>query len=552
MRKRAKKLLSTLLCGTMLCLYLPFQAQAVQFSDVSANAWYYTAISSLSDKGILSGTGGGKFSPTATLTRGQFVTMLAKSTLSANDLQPYNFSGYFKDVTASHWATPFVNWAYETRVASGYEDGTFQPDKAVTRQEMAVMVNNLAKSTGKKFPAINQATAFKDQRQIASWATQSVSLCQQADVINGDGDTGNFRPESPASRAEAASICYKYLQNVSGNGNGYSIYQKRVNGIAVRAVVFSPSGYTPGLVMGQDMVDGGESSTSLIQRTGAFIAVNGAFFNMYDYTPLGTLISDGRILTVDNTYAPEKAALVVSPTGEYSVESFETQITTSLVDTAGNTVDTFQDVVVNRWPGSDTDGARLIMTRDWGTRLNFSTWKAVVVDGTGTITGVYTDQENVDIPQDGFVLCQKAPRVYESDFFPSCQVGMKIMVSTQFQTITGENLSYTPTISIGAGPRIVKDGAVYGGYSTYRQEGFSDGVTSGDAERVCVGIQDNGSLVILEASASVPQLAQLMVAFGCRDAVNLDGGGSVNLYVDGYWLYGPQGRPLNSMLYFTK
>ena len=39
--------------------------------------------------------------------------------------------------------------------------------------------------------------------------------------------------------------------------------------------------------MGQDMVDGGESSTSLIQRTGAFIAVNGAFFNMYDYTPLG-------------------------------------------------------------------------------------------------------------------------------------------------------------------------------------------------------------------------------------------------------------------------
>ena len=98
----------------------------------------------------------------------------------------------------------------------------------------------------------------------------------------------------------------------------------------------------------------------------------------------------------------------------------------------------------------------------------------------------------------------------------------------------------------------MKDGAVYGGYSTYRQEGFSDGVTSGDAERVCVGIQDNGSLVILEASASVPQLAQLMVAFGCRDAVNLDGGGSVNLYVDGYWLYGPQGRPLNSMLYFTK
>ena len=129
---------------------------------------------------------------------------------------------------------------------------------------------------------------------------------------------------------------------------------------------------------------------------------------------------------------------------------------------------------------------------------------------------------------------------------------MKISVGTVFQKDTGDTLPYTPTISLGAGPRIVKDGAVYGGYSTYRQEGFSDSVTSGNAVRVCVGIQDNGSLVILEASASVPQLAQLMVAFGCQDAVNLDGGGSVNLYVDGYWLYGPQSRPLNSMLYFTK
>ena len=42
MKKRGKKLLSLLLCGAMLCLYLPLQAQAVQFSDVSANAWYYT------------------------------------------------------------------------------------------------------------------------------------------------------------------------------------------------------------------------------------------------------------------------------------------------------------------------------------------------------------------------------------------------------------------------------------------------------------------------------------------------------------------------------
>ena len=55
-------------------------------------------------------------------------------------------------------------------------------------------------------------------------------------------------------------------------------------------------------------------------------------------------------------------------------------------------------------------------------------------------------------------------------------------------------------------------------------------------------------LVIAEAYASMPKLAEIMVAMGCQDAVNFDGGGSVNLYVDGYWLYGPQSRLLNNML----
>ena len=49
----------------------------------------------------------------------------------------------------------------------------------------------------------------------------------------------------------------------------------------------------------------------------------------------------------------------------------------------------------------------------------------------------------------------------------------------------------------------------------------------------------------------MPKLAEIMVAMGCQDAVNFDGGGSVNLYVDGYWLYGPQSRLLNNMLVFT-
>lgn len=550
MKKKMKKTLSLWLCVLLFAAGLPLGAQAASFYDVPSNAWYSQAVNSLADQGIVSGTGGGNYSPKATLTRAAFVTMLAKATLSATDLSQYTFSSSFSDVKSSYWGNRYINWAVETGVANGYEDNTFRPERAVTRQEMAVMVKNLAESTGKQFPNINSAMTFRDQGQIASWATEAVRLCQQASVISGDADTRMFRPTGRATRAEAASIVYKFLQNCK-HGD-YIIVQKRVNGVPAKALVFFPDDFNAGLAMAQNMVDGRESASSIIQRTGATIAVNGAFFNMDDYTPLGTLISDGRVLTVDNTYAPEKAALVMSPSGDFSVESFSTFFTATLVDESGAEVASFEKVGVNKWPSSSSDATRLIMTRDWGTTLNFYTRDAVVVDANGVITAVYTYAENVTIPEGGYVLCQRARRQYEGSFFDSCKVGMTIETSRQYVDASGSELSFDPEISIGAGPRIVKGGKIYGGYSTYEEEGFSYGVTSGNTQRVCAGIRSNGAMVLVKANTNLPTLAQIMLAFGCQDAVNFDGGGSVNLYVDGYWLYGPQSRLLNNMLYFTR
>ncbi len=552
MKKSGKRWLSALFCAALLCVSLPLQsARAASFSDVSWNAWYRPAVNALADKGILSGTGGNRFSPNSTLTRAEFVTMLAKSTLSSGDLAQYNFKGSFRDVSTSNWCNAFVNWAYETGVANGYENGTFQPNKHVTRQEMAVMAKNLAQSTGRKFPALNTPVSFQDQYQIASWAREAVKLCQQAGVINGDAGTNRFRPKDTATRAEAASICYQYLNNCKTDG--YTISRKRVNGVAVRAVIFSPDDYTAGLALAQDMVDGRESATSLIQRTGAAIAVNGAFFNMDNYIPLGTLIGDGRVLTVDNLYAPEKAALVMAPSGAFSVENFSTLFSATLTDETGKEVAKFENVGMNKWPNNDYDATRMIMTRDWGRTLNFSTRDAVAVDANGTITNVFTYASgNVAIPEGGFVLCQKARRQYEGNFFDSCKVGMTITLDRTYKDISGGELPFDPELSIGAGPRIVKDGKVYGNNSTYQSEGFSSSLTSGNAVRVCAGVRANGDLVILQATTSVPSLSQIMVVYGCQEAVNFDGGGSANLYVDGNWLYGPQTRPLNNMLYFTR
>ena len=74
--------------------------------------------------------------------------------------------------------------------------------------------------------------------------------------------------------------------------------------------------------------------------------------------------------------------------------------------------------------------------------------------------------------------------------------------------------------------------------------------SGGGVRRVCIGVRYDGRLIILTAEASLAALSDIMAAMGCESAVNLDGGGSTNLYVNGQWLYGPQSRMLNNVLYF--
>ena len=136
---------------------------------------------------------------------------------------------------------------------------------------------------------------------------------------------------------------------------------------------------------------------------------------------------------------------------------------------------------------------------------------------------------------------------YEGDFFDSVPGGPHCGHGPGVPGRRPDDL----VLSIGAGPRIVKDGAVYGDASTYRAEGFGDAAfTSYNAVRAAIGIKADGSLLILTANTSLPKLSQIMVSLGCVDAINFDGGGSTNLYVDGQWLYGPQERLLNTLLYF--
>ena len=112
------------------------------FSDVLPGAWYYDAVSFIAAKGITSGTTATTFSPDATLTRGQFITLLMR----AYDIKPNtNNNDNFSDAGNTYY-TEYLATAKQLGLTKGIGDNKYAPEQAVTRQEMFTLLYNALKS----------------------------------------------------------------------------------------------------------------------------------------------------------------------------------------------------------------------------------------------------------------------------------------------------------------------------------------------------------------------------------------------------------------------
>lgn len=514
---------------------------AAGFSDVSNGAWYAEAVKDLVSRGIMSGRGDGRFEPSGSMTRAEFASMLAHTALSEGDLDQYKYSGSFSDVSRAHWANKYINWASDNGIVNGTGGGKFSPGKMITRQEMAVMLVNYSKAMCVGLPPVTGSIDFYDAGSISSFARASVDTCVRAGVIKGDGSY--FHPTDTSKRCEAAQMFYAFLK--AGKDPGFKVIRKRVNGVAVSGVEFDPTQYKPNIVMGSSRVNGAESVGSLVKRSGAKIAVNGAFFETDSYAPYATIVKDWELLTTYNTYSPAKSAIVMDGSGRWHIENFFTYVTLTSSNYDG-TEYTAKEVVVNRMPSNPTDGARIIFTRAWGSKLGFAPKYAVKVDEEGFVTDVYRDKD-VEIPESGYLIVQRGDRKYQNSFITSIRAGSFIDRQVEYSGASTQDIKYC----IGVGPRLVKDGRAYGDEGTYRAEGLNNINNFSDDARVSFGVKPDGDLVIVSAYTSLPELSGAMAGLGCDSAVNLDGGGSANLYAGGIYFTGPRERLLNNVIAFS-
>ena len=181
-------------------MYTVTVEEGISFSDVNPGDWFYDNVMDAAQNGYVSGMGDGTFNPTGATTHAQFAAMIANA--MGYEADP-DVESMFPDVADNYWGKAAINFCYENGIITGYEDGTFQPEKTITRQEAAAILNN-AFELAEKYGISTEL--FPDNGAIADWAADHVYAAKAAGLMKGDAGTGNFRPTSTITRAEAASI----------------------------------------------------------------------------------------------------------------------------------------------------------------------------------------------------------------------------------------------------------------------------------------------------------------------------------------------------------
>ena len=181
------------------------------FEDIDADEWYYSAIKYNYENEIILGTSNEEFSPETNLTRAMLVTILHRMEGS-----PYaSGTSKFPDVqdTRAYYYVA-VKWATQNNIVSGYDNGKFGPNDPITREQLAVILNKYCSYKGKYKAVSADFTKFKDANKISNWAKWGMNWAVGSGVITGNATEGTLNPQGTATRAESASMLYKYCTKI--------------------------------------------------------------------------------------------------------------------------------------------------------------------------------------------------------------------------------------------------------------------------------------------------------------------------------------------------
>ncbi len=193
-------------CGTELETTPPAppsdECPCEQFTDVSENIWYHDAVVYALNNGLMNGVGNGRFAPDESVTRAMLVTILYRS---EGEPSIAGMENPFADVEDGQWYTDAIIWAANNKIVNGTSATTFDPNAAITREQIAAI---LYRFDGSK-ACEGSLDSFPDAGTVSSYAVDALIWAVDNGIIN--GLDGKLAPTATATRAQLATMLMRYL-----------------------------------------------------------------------------------------------------------------------------------------------------------------------------------------------------------------------------------------------------------------------------------------------------------------------------------------------------
>lgn len=186
-------------------LYVPYRNLPVTLTDIPANE-KGDAIRAMVARGILIGMGNNKFMPDVTISRAMVTEVFMRISMD----KTIKNSAFFTDVKDKAWYERSVKWASTNGLIKGYEDGSFKPDKKVSYEEFAVMLDNLLKEYKIDLPKVKTVNKA-DFDYVSDWSRDSVVRMIELGLMKTDAN-GKVQPKGEYSRADLAETLNQLIQ----------------------------------------------------------------------------------------------------------------------------------------------------------------------------------------------------------------------------------------------------------------------------------------------------------------------------------------------------
>lgn len=211
------------------------EAKKYIFRDVPSTYWAAQSIATMTQQNLISGYSDGTFRPDKPLTREEAASLFSKL---INEPSTVMISSTFSDITSDRWSALAIEAVARKNIISGYGDNTYRPEQFMSRQEFAVVADNYLHYLGYETqdPTILDNIAYSDQKFVASWAQDAVRELASLHFLHYN-PRNLFNPEKYITRAEATEITYRMTQGDTGKAFKDTLMKQKTEAAADALIV---------------------------------------------------------------------------------------------------------------------------------------------------------------------------------------------------------------------------------------------------------------------------------------------------------------------------